>query len=184
MNHNEFYKTYLADDNVSALSVELLRQVILMAPVHVLDYGSGTGKHANILNDAGICTIAYDISFLNVIKGKSKYELPCSILADESYLRHLCNVDCVMTTSVLDHIKDVSGIINEFKRIANKAVFLAETNDEVGQYYFAHDYESYGFKKLDFEYTGEDGAKYFIWVWKKENILNEKSFSSRQSYGR
>jgi hypothetical protein len=108
-----------------------------------------------------------DVSWLNITHAFTK-GLRFLVLGDETHLRHLCNFDVVFTVSVLDHIEDVGGVINEFKRIANKSIYLAETNDVPGQYYYPHDYESYGFKKLDFGWKSEaDGAVYNIYKWNK-----------------
>jgi len=167
MHPKTFYRTYQADDKLSVLSVELINQVMKFYPVHCLDFGAGTGKHSNLLRASGVSMISMDISFLNCVTAKGKYELPCIMCADETFLRNLSNIDCVFTCSVLDHVEKVADIINEFKRMANKAVILAETNDVPGEFYYPHAYEDYGFEKIDFEYTGDDGAKYYIWVWKK-----------------
>lgn len=168
MNPKDFYRSYIADDSRSELSYELIAEVIKMTPMHCLDFGCGTGKHLAPLNDIGICTIGIDISPMNVYKAIHKYDLPFVACGDESYLRNLCNIDVVMTCSLLDHIEDIDAIIGEFQRIANKAVFLAETNDQVGQYYYPHNYESYGFERLDFKwFSPSDGATYYIWKWNK-----------------
>lgn len=171
MTAKDFYRTYRADNELSDLSYEIFYQIDEYFPVHVLEFGCGTGKHLNRLNKAGVSTIGIDISFTNCIEADIRYNLPCIIHADETYLRNLCNCDVVFTVSVLDHIENIDGIIGEFKRIANKAIFLAETNDRAGEFYFPHDYESYGFEKIDFAWTGEDGAKYFIYKWEEENIM-------------
>lgn len=132
----------------------------------MLDFGCGSGKHLDVLHRANVCTIGIDISMINVIRANAKYELPCLICSDETYLRNLANVDVVFTCSVLDHIKDVDGIIDEFKRICNKSIVLAETNDTPSVFYYPHDYESYGFTKLDFEWKSDgDGATYYLWKW-------------------
>lgn len=105
---------------------------------------------------------------MNIIRAKAKYELPCLVCSDETYLRNLVNIDVVFTCSVLDHIELVEEIIGEFKRICNKAVLLAETNDIPEKFYYPHNYESYGFKKLHFEWKSDgDGATYSIWKWIK-----------------
>ena len=145
MTSKEFYRLYQADDSFSELSKELLKEVLKYDPVHCLDFGSGSGKHLAPLHQAGICTIGIDISPMNVYKAIHKYDLPCVICSDETYLRNICNVDVVFTCSVMDHIEDINEIIDEFKRIANKAVIMAETNDKIGQYYFPHNYQHYGF---------------------------------------
>ena len=164
----EFYRTYQADDKLSALSAELLHEVMKYDPVHVLDFGCGSGKHLSPLQGAGICTIGIDISPMNCYKAIHKYDLPCIICSDETYLRNLCNVDVVMTCSVMDHIEAPYDIIEEFKRIANKAVILAETDSTgIGEHYFSHLYNAYGFKPTSFQWVGEDGAVYSIWIWEK-----------------
>ncbi len=174
MTSHQFYFNYRADDTLSPLSYQLTEEICQEEPNHVLDFGCGSGKHINVLNLRGICTIGIDISFINIIRAHAKYELPCLICSDETYLRNLSNVDVVFTCSVLDHIEDIDGIIGEFKRIANKSVILAETNDSPSEFYFPHDYESYGFEKLDFEWESDgDGAKYSMWKWRKEvNIIS------------
>lgn len=172
MTPKQYYSTYQADDKLSDLSRELLQQVLACDPTHVLDFGCGTGKHLAPLAAVDICTIGVDISPMNVYKAIHKYDLPCIICSDETYLRNICNVDVVMTCSVLDHVEDIDTIIDEFKRIANKAVILAETNDVPlvgGQYYYPHDYEAMGFIKLPFEWQSpEDAALYNLYKWEKK----------------
>lgn len=168
MTSKDFYKTYQADDHMSELSLELCRAIRREEPNHALEFGMGSGKHMRYLRSWRIATVGIDISILNCIRAQS--ELGGGImLGDENYLRHFVNFDVVFTVSVLDHIEDVSGIIEEFKRIANRAVYLAETNDELGEFYFPHDYEAMGFVKLPFEWqsTEGDGGTYYIWKFTK-----------------
>lgn len=171
MTDKQFYSRYEADDNLSELSAELINLVRGENPVHILDFGSGSGKHSNAFNQLGIYTICLDISFQNTMMAKIKYKLPCVICADEHYLRNLANCDVVITCSVLDHIENVDGIIGEFKRIANRTIFLAETNSFEGNRYYRHNYEKHGFKRLDFKWKSDpdtgDGGTYYIWMWKK-----------------
>jgi ubiquinone/menaquinone biosynthesis C-methylase UbiE len=172
MTASEAYKNYIADDNLSPLSDELTTEILRYSPSSALDYGAGSGKHANILQSAGVQTLAIDISMMNVVRAYGKYDLPFISLGNQDHLRYFRNVDVVFTCSVLDHIEDIHPIIHEFKRIAQKAIVLAETTDEVGEFYYSHDYESYGFEKTGFSWKGEDGATYHIWIW-------EKSFRER-----
>lgn len=185
----EFYRNYLADDNFSDLSKKLVQVLQAEEPNHVLEFGCGTGKHLGYFNDG----VGLDISFINITHAHVKKEASALILGDETHLRHLCNFDVVFTCSVLDHIEDISGIIGEFKRIANKSVILAETNSFEGNHYYKHDYENHGFMKVGLEkiettckddseptyiyrgtpYTWQsnpqtgDGGIYHIWKWSK-----------------
>ncbi len=167
MTTKEFYRSYTADDTFSELSAEVLREVLKYDPVHVLEFGCGSGKNLSPLNAVGICTTGIDISPLNCLKATFKYNLPCIMCGDETYLRNLCNYDVVMTISVLDHIEDAESVINQLKRIANKSVILAETSDFHVNHYFRHDYKKFGFMKGTFSWVGEDGATYYVWVWNK-----------------
>ncbi len=167
MTTKEYYKTYQADDKLSDLSRELLSEVMKYDPIHVLDFGCGTGKHLSPLNGAGVCTIGIDVSPMNCMKAIHKYDLPCIICGDETYLRNLANVDVVFTCSVLDHIENVEPVINQLKRISNKAVILAETSDFHVNHYFRHDFKKWDFRKGSFSYVGEDQATYYVWVWNK-----------------
>ena len=169
MSPKDFYRNYKADDTYSLLSAKLFREILAYEPIHVLEFGCGTGKHLDPMNRDGIVTIGIDISPFNIAKAIHKYDLPCVICSDETYLRNLCNVDVVFTCSVLDHIEDVAGIIDEFKRISNKAVILAETKSEGLDFYYAHDYESLGFEAIEFEWAGNDKCVYKIWIWEKES---------------
>jgi ubiquinone/menaquinone biosynthesis C-methylase UbiE len=174
MTPKQSYSLYIADDTLSPLSTNLLEEITKYSPVHVLDFGMGSGKHIDILNKLGICTIGIDISMMNVVRAHAKYDLPFIACGDETYLRNLCNADVVFTCSVLDHIENIDGIIGEFKRIANKAVILAETNDMPGEFYYPHDYKSYGFKELDFTWvSGGDLATYHIYKWDRSNFVDK-----------
>jgi ubiquinone/menaquinone biosynthesis C-methylase UbiE len=179
MTPKDFYRQYQADDNLSLLSIELLKQVYKFDPVHVLDFGCGTGKHMAALQKCNVVTHGIDISRVNVIMGMLKHDLPSISLGDEGYLRHYCNFDVVMTCSVLDHIEDIDGIIAEFKRIANKGVVIAETNDTPNDFYYPHDYEKYGFVKVDnFEWKSAegDGAVYNVWVYNHVTVSHDELF--------
>jgi ubiquinone/menaquinone biosynthesis C-methylase UbiE len=179
MTAKDYYKSYIADDGISQLSERLIDTIVSHNPIVVLDYGSGSGKHCNILRNKGIYTISTDVSMMNVVRAYSKYDLPNVICSYESILKFFVGIDLVFTCSVLDHIENISMIIDEFKRIG-KVVILAETKDVPGDLYFSHDYENYGFTKLDFEYVSEkpegDGATYHIWKWvkgQKENMHSQ-----------
>jgi ubiquinone/menaquinone biosynthesis C-methylase UbiE len=164
MKAKRFYEDYLADNELSPLSEELIKLIKKEKPVAILEFGAGTGKHlAQFPNN--VKTLGVDVSLINIIHANVKNKQNYFALGDEDFLTRLYNFDVVFTCSVLDHIEDVNYIIHEFKRIA-KVVFLAETNDTPAPLYFPHKYESYGFKKLDFEWksTG-DGATYNIWKY-------------------
>ena len=165
----EYYRNYQADDDWSELSSRMVEEVYKHDPIHVLEFGSGSGKHLGEMGVNGISSCGLDISITNLLNSHFKNNNQFLILGDESHLRHLCNFDICITVSVLDHIEDVTDIVDEFKRICNKAVILAEaTRHDPETYYWNHDYKAMGFTKLDYSYTGEDGATYYIWKWDKQ----------------
>lgn len=160
----EFYRRYLADDSLSALSREIVSRIKEDKPVHALEFGGGTGKHIRALD--GVQGVSLDISFINLSKAHYHNDLSYQIHGDEGMLRHICNFDVVFTVSVLDHIKEIKEIIAEFKRIANRSIYLAEaTVHDPEKYYYSHNYADFGFTPLPFEYTGEDGYQYGIWKY-------------------
>lgn len=164
----EFYKNYRADDSLSDLNMRVAHLVKQWRPFHVLEFGAGSGKNLKLLSDMSYVT-ALDVSFVNCCSAYLKNDIRCVILGDENYLRHLCNYDCIFTISVLDHIEIVDGIIGEFQRIANVAIYLAETNDTPGEYYYPHQYENFGFTKMKYKWVSpSDGCTYHIWEWKRD----------------
>lgn len=182
----QYYGAYLADNNLSKLSHQLIGYILNTNPTFVLEFGCGTGKNLKKLTEKNnnIKPFGIDISPLGILHGNIKNELPYLAIGDEDWLPRFSYMDVVFTCSVLDHIENVGPIIKEFKRIG-KHVFLAETNDVPGDFYYPHDYESYGFKRLDYEWTSTgDGGKYYIWYW-KYGLTGEQgdSFGAPHWYG-
>lgn len=188
MSPKEFYANYLADDNVSELNHALAAEVMAFNPAHVFEFGAGTGKNLKLIEKIqtnyarhNVVTIGMDLSVMNVLHARIKNGLNYFMHGDEGLLRNIVNCDVVITCSVLDHIEDVEGIIWELKRIANKAVIIAETNDTPAPFYYPHNYERYGFVKKDFTWHSPkpdgDGAIYNIWVLDKyRGIIEHEDF--------
>jgi ubiquinone/menaquinone biosynthesis C-methylase UbiE len=174
----EFYRTYQADDSIVELNRKLAHEVMKESPNHVLEFGTGTGKNLKLIQSLQmqyakvVAVSGIDISLINVLHATVKNGLPHVSLGDENYLRHYCNFDVVITCSVLDHVENIEGIIQELQRIANKCVIIAEcTESDPANYYYSHDFEKYGFEKLpDSEYySTADNHVYNIYKWKKRN---------------
>jgi 2-polyprenyl-3-methyl-5-hydroxy-6-metoxy-1,4-benzoquinol methylase len=108
-----------------------------------------------------------DMSFLNIVFARAKNNIPMLIIGDEYHLCRLSSFDVVTTTSVLCHIQDISKIISEMKRIAHKSIVICETTDIVGEFYYAHNYESFGFEFTGKEIVSGNDANYKVYVWKK-----------------
>lgn len=169
MTPKEYYRDYTADDTLSDLSIRLCAEVLEMKPMHVLDFGAGSGKHIGYLRSCGIDGCALDLSFNNASQAHFIHQLPFIVKADETRLGHFCNFDAIITCSVLDHIENIDEIIRQFKRIANKGIVIAETNTKAGEFYYPHQYQDYGFSKIDFSWRSDaDNATYHIWVWRKQ----------------
>lgn len=172
MNPKLLYRGYLADDSTVKLNKLLCDEILKCEPNHVFEFGCGTGKNLRLLQKqkSDLPCTGLDISLVNVIHTNVKNKIACVIIGDENYLRHLCNYDIVFTCSVLDHIEVIDGIVDELKRISNKAVFIAECIDHLPEmYYFKHDYESLGFELIpdSYYFSNSDGHNYYIWKWNK-----------------
>lgn len=165
MHPKRFYQDYLADNGLSPLSKELIRLIERDRPGSVLEFGTGTGKHLSALSHCK--KFGIDVSLINVIHSNVKNGQNYVALGDEDWLTRLYNIDTVFTCSVLDHIEKIDYITQEFKRIACKSIYLAETNDTPAPLYFPHDYRMYGFRETGFEWRSNgDGALYQIWEFK------------------
>lgn len=128
----------------------------------MFEFGCGQGKNLKRIKPFVDVVHGIDVSVPAILIAKQF--IPFAEVGDENTLKYVGQYDVAFTCSVLDHIPEIGGIIEELKRIA-PAVILLETNSVQGRYYYPHDYESYGFTKLDYSWksTG-DGALYEIWV--------------------
>lgn len=166
MHPKEFYRNYQADNVIDELDHELIDTLLNFKPKSAFEFGSGSGKNLQLLKsfDKDIETYGLDISIVNVIQSHLN-GVDCVIRGDERHFP-LRKFDVVYTCSVLDHIEDIHNIIGAFQDMATKAIVLAETNSFNKNFYYKHDYESYGFIKLDYKYVStDDGGVYNIWVY-------------------
>lgn len=162
----QFYANYQADNKLDELDFMLADVLIKYKPKSAFEFGSGSGKNLMLLKkkDSEIETYGLDISIVNVIQSHLN-GVDSVIRGDERHLP-LRKFDVVFTCSVLDHIEDVYNIIGAFQVMATKAIVLAETNSFDTDFYYKHDYESFGFTRLDYEYKSkDDGGIYNIWVY-------------------
>jgi len=162
-----YYRSYVANDRVSPLNEQLIHDVLSYNPKSVFEFGCGVGRNLELLKEKVANIMGIDISE-RAIAIASKKSLNV-LLGDETKLQTIKNQDVVFTCSVLDHIKEIDGIIVELKRIANMAIVIAETNSEIGKFYYAHDYESFGFVKTDYVFISNQAKReaiYNIWHFK------------------
>jgi SAM-dependent methyltransferase len=147
MHPKSFYYSYHANNDLFEIDHKLIREVLKDSPGSVFDFGTGTGKNIKEIIKANkrINVCGLDMSFLNIIHARAQNNLPFLIIGDEYMLPMLTGFDTVITCSVLCHIQDIKEIIEQFKRIANKSIIIAETNDNGGEFYYPHNYESFGF---------------------------------------
>jgi len=165
-----YYRSYVANSVISPLNEKLIQDVLSYNPKSVLEFGCGVGKNLELLKDKVDEHLGIDVSEKAIEIGKKK-NLNV-IEGDEVALKTLKKHDIVFTCSVLDHIKDIDNLVKELKRIANVAIVIAETNTEVGRFYYPHDYESLGFVKTDYVYVSsqaKEKATYHIWHYKRNS---------------
>ena len=170
MNHpKSFYFNYQAADEIFPVDLIMNETVIEQKPKSVLDFGCGTGKNLRYLMNEipKLTAVGIDMSFLNIIHARAKNNIPMVIVGDEYHLCRLSTFDVVTTTSVLCHIQDITNIIEELKRIANKSIVICETVDIMGEFYYAHNYEDFGFEFTGKELISGNEALYRVYVWKK-----------------
>lgn len=168
MHPKSFYHNYQANDEIAPLDVMMNDYVLNHKPNSVLDFGCGVGKNLKYLKDHSempltVCGI--DMSFLNIIHARAKNNIDMLVIGDEYHLCRLNRFDIVVTTSVLCHIEDISDIVRELKRIAHKSIIICETTDIKGDFYYAHDYESFGFEFTGLQMVSGNDALYKIYIW-------------------
>jgi 2-polyprenyl-3-methyl-5-hydroxy-6-metoxy-1,4-benzoquinol methylase len=163
-----YYRSYVANNIVSPLNEKLIEDILSFHPKSVLEFGCGVGKNLELLGDKVDEHLGIDISATAVDIARKKNLTV--INGDERTLKTIKNHDIVFTCSVLDHIEEIDNIVSEFKRIANLAIVIAETNTKVGRFYYPHDYESLGFVKTGYVYVSNQAneeAPYHIWHYKR-----------------
>jgi trans-aconitate methyltransferase len=165
----DFYKNYQADNTLDKIDFELANQIIKLNPETIFEFGCGSGKNLMLVKKSIFDVITYgcDISILNVIQSHLA-GVDCVIRGDERYLPQ-SKFDVCFTCSVLDHIPhgNINQVIGNLISMSNKAVIIAETNDLEGDFYYAHNFESYGFEKISDSFkSNEDGLNYYIWIYK------------------
>ena len=168
MHPKSFYHSYHANNDLFEIDHLLIREVMEQKPESVLDFGTGTGKNIKAIQDQSpkINVCGVDMSFINIIHARAQNNLPFLVIGDEYFLERLYNFDVIITCSVLCHIQDIDRIVKEFKRIAKKSIIIAETNDNGGEFYYAHNYESYGFEPTNKNwFSGANGCVYKIYKY-------------------
>jgi len=131
------------------------------------EFGCGTGHNMVHLEEMGIKTFGSDLSEVAVpLAYRKGLDVVCE---NESILDHLKNFDLVYTLSVLNHIEDIEWIMKEISRIADIQRIFIESPvipDNAHEFWYVHDYESYGLKKIDYEWESPllPNSKYGIYI--------------------
>lgn len=153
----EFYRTWSGClvDQIWPLNEKLAEVIKGYNPKSVLEFGCSVAKHAKLL--PGIDYFGIDVNPQAVRIARFAGH---TVLEGDEYslgeANHWANrFDVAFTCSVLNHMPEIDYAVKHLKRIATKAVVIAETrdvpDDEIDKWrYFPHDYEALGFKKLDY----------------------------------
>jgi len=168
MSPKEFYKNYQADNVLDDIDFKLIEVLLDFNPCSAFEFGCGSGKNLKLLKDKSkieVDTCGLDISVINVFQSHCN-GVDSVIRGDERHFP-LRKFDVTFTCSVLDHVEDITNIIGNLQEMTNKAIVVAETNSFNENFYYQHDYESFGFEKIDYEYISKDDKGiYNIWVLK------------------
>jgi SAM-dependent methyltransferase len=165
-----FYSTYHANNEVFEIDHILTDMVIDLKPESVFDYGTGTGKNLKLIQEkmkyrVEVCGL--DLSFLNIIHARAIHYLPFLVIGDEAFLKYLNQFDVSITCSVLCHIPDIRDIVLQLQRIS-KHIVITETNDEINEHYYPHNYEAHGFVDQGINwYSAGNNANYKFYKWSK-----------------
>lgn len=159
----EYFSKYLADDRITQLNRDLVNEILKHKPNSVFEFGAGQGKNLKLIHtiNPNIALRGIDISSIAVSVARKKGIYYVAI-GDENTLLLQPKFDVSFTCSCLDHIEHeqaIKIIIEALKRMSNIVILLETQRNTPDSYYYYHDYEKYGFKKLDYEYYSDPKEK-------------------------
>ncbi len=151
----------------------------LMHVNSIFEFGCNSGKNLNNLKlelkRKGLVLEGIDINQKAINVAHDLFNLDGAKIGDEKTLEQLTSkYDLVFTISVLCHIENIELIINNLEQISNRYVMLIETKNVVGDYYFKHNYEKYGYKKVFYFYSNENSCIYDACLKNTRSILSQK----------
>ncbi len=144
--------------------------IIAYDPISIFEFGCNRG--VNLKNISGR---KYGISMygcdVNPEAVKLAKKITSSVVVgDESYLEESPDCDIYFTSSVLNHLPEIDGIISLMKKACNKYVVLLEAvTIPEGRRWFKHDYDKYGFSLQATVESKEAGCLYGLFSWSKAN---------------
>ncbi len=108
----------------------------------VFEFGCNVGRHLIQLRKCGYKVFGIDINATSIFEARFLNELWATELGNEASLEKIPDgaFDLVMTNSVLCHIKDIDGIIEQLKRISNNHLVMVEAVERQGTFWWPHDY--------------------------------------------
>jgi ubiquinone/menaquinone biosynthesis C-methylase UbiE len=168
--------TYYANNRwwneyVTEMHRELYQTILRTGPKRVLEFGCGGGKNLAALE--GVEVWGVDINVEGVITAIERRGLEGVFKGSEKRLWVFGDkvFDVAFTCSVLDHVKDGKGLVEQLKRVAQRVV--VNEADEVPKVapdpnWWVHPYSEMGFKHLSGPYSNPIWANipYSIWEWK------------------
>lgn len=149
-------------------------EIVKYTKKSVFEFGCHDGRNLALIQllASDIEAFGIDVNLTAIVAGRERFKLPL-LNGDEDTLKQLptAYVDVAFTNSVLCHIEDIRQIVDDLKRIAKIGVMCVETNDKIGQYYYQHDYKSFGFRKFNemrsVPQPKGNGAVYEFWWHQK-----------------
>jgi len=145
---NFYINNQLQDEVIRETNQKVIKWVFSFKPKTVFEFGCNNGKNLELLEsiDPTIKVYGIDLS-AKTLKHKN------TEVGDEETLKKMKSesFDVVFTGSVLNHIpqNDVTKIIDNLKRIAKTCLISCEHCHESSPRWFIHDYEKFGYKKVD-----------------------------------
>lgn len=148
----EFYatSTHLYGLDSSPIRDKLREYLISLNGKSYFEFGCNCGANLFAIRDRiGAEVEGIDINAEAIRYGRDNMKLDI-VQGDEKSLRGILpihNFDVCFTSSVLNHMVHVDGIIKSLKNMG-KRVVLMEARVTQEPDFWSHDYESYGFKKV------------------------------------
>lgn len=174
MKAKEYYKTYNPGSIITEIKKEFFSS--LNDCKSILEFGCNDGTNLKEIKEQypKIEILGIEINYGAVLKAHREHR-SYVLYGDESLLTRISSQsrDIVFTSSVLCHIEKIGEIVQDLQRITKKRTVFLETNEVKGQFYFPHDYEALGYKKIISLRNPENpignGAVYDWWEKTKRN---------------
>jgi SAM-dependent methyltransferase len=151
LQEKKYYKTkYHPQYNLSAANIRLYNQILNLKVNSIFEFGCNVGRHLIRLQSMGYIVAGMDIN-KDFVRSAILSDIEAEVGDEDSLKEYIGKqFDLSFTNSVLCHMPPDSTkkAIIQLKRITKKHIIALECVSKSNNFWWIHDYEKYGFKKV------------------------------------